>query len=131
MENLTKDNFTGTNSEGAFPNPTGRYLTAKTIIGDKVHDLNDNEMGHIEDVMIDVVAGKIDYVIVEFGGFLGIGTKYFAIPHNMLQVNGEKKLFVFKGDKSMLENAPGFDLNHWPDTNFHEEEKYWNFDLGN
>ena len=77
--------------------------------------------------MIDITTGQIDYVVVEFGGFLGIGIKYFAIPFNMLQVNPEKKIFVFKGKKEMLEKAPGFDLSHWPDTNFHHEQTYWHF----
>ncbi len=84
-------------------------------------------MGKIEDIMLDITSGKIDYYVVEFGGFLGIGIKYFAIPFNMLQVNPGKKNFIFRGKKELLNDAPGFDLSHWPDTNFHREETYWNF----
>ena len=84
-------------------------------------------MGEIKDIMLDVIEGTIDYVIVEFGGFIGIGVKYFAIPFRMLKVDPDKKIFIFKGVKEMLEDAPGFDLDHWPDTNFHKEETYWHF----
>ena len=127
MEKLTEENLTGVNQEGNQPNVPLRYLTASSIIGDKVHDDNDVPMGKIEDIMIDITTGKIDYVIVEFGGFLTIGTKYFAIPFNLLEVNPGKKVFIFKGKKEMLVDAPGFDVSHWPDTNFHREETYWHF----
>jgi sporulation protein YlmC with PRC-barrel domain len=85
MENLTPDNFTGINQEGLTPNLPLKYLTASSIIGDKVHDANDQHMGKIEDIMIDLTTGKIDYLVIEFGGFLGIGIKYFAIPFAMRQ----------------------------------------------
>jgi sporulation protein YlmC with PRC-barrel domain len=127
MENLPKDNLTGVNQGPAFPNKPLRYLTASSIMSDKVHDENDEEMGKIEDIMIDLDSGKIDYIIVEFGGFLGIGVKLYAIPFKLLEVNPEKKLFVFKGDKDKLADAPGFDMDHWPDTNFHKEADYWHF----
>lgn len=127
MEKIVKDNFTGVHEGQAYPNTPLKYLTASSIIGDKVHDNNDQPMGKIEDIMIDITTGKIDYVVVEFGGFLGIGNKYFAVPFNMLQVDPGKKMFVFKGNKEMIEKAPGFDVNHWPDANFHKEETYWHF----
>jgi len=127
MDTLSTDNFTGVNQEGATPNMPLKYLTASSIIGDKVHDEKDESMGKIEDLMIDLATGKIEYVVIEFGGFLGMGIKYFAIPFAMLQVNPEKKLFVFNQPKERLEKAPGFDLAHWPNTNFHREETYWSF----
>ncbi len=127
MDKLKDDNFTGVNQDELYPNVPLRYLTASSIIGDKVHDQNDEPMGKIEDIMLDITKGSIDYVVVELGGFLSIGVKYFAIPFNMLEVRPGEKMFVFKGNKEMLADAPGFDLNHWPDTNFHREETYWHF----
>lgn len=127
MEKLTTDNFTGTNHEGVFPNIPLKYLTASSIIGDKVHDTLDKPMGEIKDIMLDITTGKIDYVVIEFGGFLGIGIKYFAIPFGMLTVDPEHKRFIFNQSRERLEKAPGFDLAHWPDTNFHREETYWHF----
>jgi len=127
METLPKENLTGVNEGELYPNIPLKYLTATSIIGDEVHDFNDEPMGKIEDIMLDIITGKIEYYVVEFGGFLGIGVKYFAIPFSMLQVNPEKKIFVFRGQKELLKDAPGFDLSHWPDTNFHREETYWHF----
>ncbi len=127
METLKEDNFTGVNQGELTPNLPLKYLTASSIIGDKVHNLEGEAMGEIEDIMIDLASGKINYMIIEFGGFLGIGVKYFAIPFNMLRVNPEQKTFTFNQTRELLENAPGFDLDHWPDTNFHKEESYWHF----
>ncbi len=127
MDTLKEDNFTGLNQDELYSNMPLKYLTASSIIGDKVRNGKDESMGEINDIMIDITTGKIDYVIIELGGFLGMGTKYFAIPFGMLQVDADKKMFVFNQEKEMLENAPGFDLDHWPDTNFHKEETYWHF----
>jgi len=105
------------------------YLTALSIIGDKVHNNQGERLGEIKDIMIDIISGKIDYYVIEFGGFLGIGTKYFAIPFSLLQVDPAKKIFLFNQRKETLEKAPGFDMDHWPDTNIHLEQvySYWSF----
>lgn len=129
MDTLTKDNLTGVNNGPLLPNLPLKWLTASSIIGDKVRNKNGDHMGEIKDVMIDLTAGNIDYFIIEFGGFLGIGVKYFAIPFRLLQVDAEKKIFVFDQKKEVLEKAPGFNMDHWPDTNIHLEEihSYWHF----
>ena len=127
MNTLQNENLTGVNREGAHPNLPLKYLTASSIIGDKVHNEKDEHMGKIADIMIDITTGKIEYIVIEFGGFLTIGEKYFAIPFGLLQVDPVKKVFIFNQPKEMLEKAPGFDMNHWPETNLHPEETYWSF----
>ena len=127
MNTITEENLTGVNTEGNHPNLPLKYLTAKTIIGDKVHNHNDEDMGAIEDIMLDLKSGKIEYYIIKFGGFLTIGEKYFAIPFDRMKVDTEKKMFVLSESREMLEKAPGFDMAHWPETNFHAEDKYWSF----
>jgi hypothetical protein len=129
MADILKDNLTGVNQGPLYSNTPLKYLTASSIIGDKVRNGQDEHMGVIKDIMIDVTTGTIDYVVIEFGGFLGIGIKYFAIPFNLLGIDVTKRMFVFNQKREMLENAPGFDLEHWPDTNVHFEEihGYWSF----
>jgi sporulation protein YlmC with PRC-barrel domain len=127
MDTLSNENLTGVNREGAHPNMPLKFLTASSIIGDKVHNDKGEHMGKIEDIMIDISTGKIEYVVIEFGGFLTIGEKYFAIPFRLLQVDPANKEFIFNQPKEVLEKAPGFDINHWPETNLHGEESYWDF----
>ena len=127
MDTLPEDNFTKDMHVGEQLNIPLRYLTASSIIGDKVHDDKDAHMGDIKDIMIDIATGKIEYYVVEFGGFLGIGKKYFAIPYDMLRVDPVKKIYVFTRPKEILTEAPGFNHWHWPNTNFHLTEDYWHF----
>jgi sporulation protein YlmC with PRC-barrel domain len=129
MDNLQNDNLTGTNTGDIFPNLPLKYLTASSVIGDKVHNTKDEHLGEIKDIMLDIQTGKIDYFVIEFGGFLGIGVKYFAIPFRLVRVDPARKLFVFNQSKEDLEKAPGFDMDHWPDTNLHLDQvySYWSF----
>ena len=127
MDTLQNENLTGINREGSHPNVPLKYLAATSILRDKVHNEKGEYMGKIADIMIDITTGKIEYVVIEFGGFLTIGEKYFAIPFGMLKVDPVNKAFLFSQTREMLEKAPGFDMNHWPETNFHAEETYWSF----
>lgn len=129
MKSFQKDNLTGINPGELFPNLPLKYLTASSIMSDKVHNETGEHLGEIKDIMIDLTTGKIDYFVIEFGGFLGIGIKYFAIPFGLLRVDPDKKVFLFDQSKEMLRKAPGFDIDHWPDTNIHLEDvhAYWGF----
>ena len=114
-----KDNLTGQFEGDANINIPVRFLTAHSIIGDKVWDKEGKHMGHVKDIMLDVREHKIEYYVIEFGGFLGIGEKFFAIPVNRFEVDPEHKVFRFLGSKEELAKAPGFDKHHWPETNEH------------
>ena len=119
MENLPEDNFTNDMHVGVQFNEPLQYLTASSIIGDDVYDEDNVHMGDIKDIMMNVYAGTIHYYVIEMGGFLGIGTKYFAIPFEYLRIDPDKKRFIFSKSKELLADAPGFNHWHWPDTNFH------------
>ncbi len=126
---LDQDNLSGENHGELLPNKKGRYLTASSLIGDPVVNASKEHLGEIKDIMLDLEAGRIDYYVIEFGGFLGIGVKYFAIPYRLLKLDAENKRFIFKESREKLKNAPGFDMDHWPDTNIHFDEvfSYWRF----
>jgi sporulation protein YlmC with PRC-barrel domain len=128
-QQFEKDNLTGENKGALLPNQKGRYLTASSLLGDKVVNAAMEHLGEIKDIMLDLETGKIDYFVIEFGGFLGLGVKYFAIPFRLLKLDAANKRFNFNHSRQMLENAPGFDMDHWPDTNLHFDEvySYWRF----
>ncbi len=114
-----KDNVTGENEAEYNVNIPLKFLTSSSIIGDKVVNAEDEHLGSIKDVMLNIRNGNIEYYIIEFGGFLGIGEKFFAIPFRLLTVDPEKKVFRFSEKKETLKKAPGFDKEHWPGTNAH------------
>jgi sporulation protein YlmC with PRC-barrel domain len=129
MDTLAKDNLTGVNHGKLYTNTPLKYLIASSMIGEKVHNDKDQHLGEIKDIMIDITTGRIEYFVVEFGGFLGIGIKYFAIPFELFRVDKDKRAFIFNRKKEELEKAPGFDMEHWPNTNIHFDEvySYWGF----
>ena len=114
-----KDNVTGENETEYNVNIPLKFLTASSIVGDKVYNAEDEHLGSVKDVMLNIRDGNIEYYIIEFGGFLGIGEKFFAIPFRLLTVDSEKKVFRFNEKKETLKKAPGFDKEHWPGTNAH------------
>lgn len=95
---------------------TRETLSASTLIGDKVRNTKGEDLGSIEDFMIDLSNGCVAYAVLSFGGILGMGDKLFAVPWNALSLNQREKVFILNIDKERLKNAPGFDKKNWPDT---------------
>src|SRR5256885_1294665 len=95
---------------------TGYVVPAKkTIIGSSVVNQQNQDLGKIEDLVIDAGSGRIAYAVLSFGGFLGLGDKYFAIPWQAFRFDLADKYGVLNIDKRLLENAAGFDKENWPD----------------
>lgn len=124
-------------SDSGGPGP--QVMSAATLDGDTVVNSAGDDLGKIEDIMLDVTAGRIAYAVLSFGGFLGMGTKLFAIPWSALTLDTDEKRFVLDVAKERLENAPGFDKDHWPSmadpswaANLHayyDVTPYWESDI--
>lgn len=93
------------------------FLPATEIKGSRVVNVKEENLGKIEEVMIDSEQGRIAYVVLSFGGLLGIGSKLFAIPWESLEYN--RGDYILRLDKSILEKAEGFDEEAWTLT--HDE----------
>lgn len=93
-----------------------RVLSASTLENEKVVNAAGEDLGNIEDYMIDLNTGRIAYCVLSFGGFLGMGEKLFAVPWGAMTLDTENKRFILNVDKERLKNAPGFDKDNWPDT---------------
>lgn len=94
--------------------PGPQVMDAATLQGDKVVNTAGDDLGKIEAIMLDVTSGRIAYAVLSFGGFLGMGTKLFALPWEALTLDVHEKRFVLDVSKEKLENAEGFDKDHWP-----------------
>jgi sporulation protein YlmC with PRC-barrel domain len=90
---------------------------ASQAVGMKVKNANDEKLGKVEDIVVATGSGEIRYLALSFGGFLGIGDKYFAVPWDavMLEHKDKEHFVMFDVTKEQLENAQGFDKDHWPD----------------
>jgi sporulation protein YlmC with PRC-barrel domain len=88
---------------------------ASKFIGMKVKNLQNENLGKIEDMAFDPETGRIAYAVVSVGGFLGINEKYIAVPLTALTPAPGADHLVLDADKQRLDRAPGFAKNKWPD----------------
>jgi sporulation protein YlmC with PRC-barrel domain len=93
---------------------TQPIMSADTLKGDKVRNLAGEDLGKIEDFMLDMDTGRVRYAVLSFGGVLGMGNKFFAVPPEALTIDTENECLVLDFEKERLKDAPGFDKDHWP-----------------
>lgn len=94
---------------------------AGEVVGSKVQSPKGEDLGKVEELVVDPVTGKIDYAVLSFGGTMGLGDKLFAIPYSMLKAppapeGSRAARFMLDVDKAKLEKAPGFPKDNWPDV---------------
>jgi sporulation protein YlmC with PRC-barrel domain len=119
-------------SNGPGPN----VMDAATLTGDNVVNAAGEDLGKIEAIMLDVTSGRIAYGVLSFGGFLGMGKKLLALPWGTLTLDAVEKRFILDASKETLENAEGFDKDHWPSMadpawatglhSYYNVTPYWN-----
>lgn len=108
---LAKSNSSATFEQGGL---NQSLLSYSSLAGNDVVNQENESLGDIKDCMLDTRTGRIDYVVLAFGGFLGMGEKLFAVPWSALHLDRDNKRFVLKVAKDRLKDAPGFDNDDWP-----------------
>ena len=88
---------------------------ASKIIGMSVKNLQDEKLGKVENMLVDLPSGRIVTLIVSSGGFLGIGDELSAVPPAAFRFTAERDILQLDATKEMLSNAPHFKANQWPD----------------
>lgn len=112
--------LTSTLALPAYAKDKTGVLKATDVLRMKVQGTDGKSLGSIRDLVIDPEDGDIDSAVLDFGGFAGIGDKYFAVPWEAFQVDQSKKKIVLDVSKKDLKQAPGFDKKNWP--NFSEQK---------
>lgn len=100
--------------EGNTSGPGPEVMAADTLAGDRVVNRQGEDLGDIQDIMIDVQRGCVAYAVMSSGGIAGVGEKLFAIPWNALTLDADRKCFVLDAARERFTQAPGFDKDHWP-----------------
>lgn len=101
---------------------------ANTIIGGNVHNLQNEYLGNIKELMLNMQTGKIAYALLSFGDRFSMREKFFAMPWSAMMWDPMSKRLVLDIDKSRLKNAPGFDWKNWPDMS--DESWFEDIQLG-
>lgn len=94
--------------------PGPEIMAAGTLEGNDVLNLSGEKLGVLQNIMIDVPAGRIAYAVLARRGVMGIGDKLFAIPWGALTLDTDRKCFLLDIDLERLRNAEGFDKDNWP-----------------
>ena len=83
--------------------------SAETLLGKPVQSATGEDLGRIVDVIVDR-SGMVQAVIIDFGGFLGVGTRKIAVDWHVLnfpQAGGMEKLIAAL-PRDQLRKAPVF-----------------------
>ncbi len=89
-------------------------LSADSLTGNEVKNFQGESLGEIKDFMLDSNSGRVEYAVLDFGGFMNMGNKYFAVPMQALQLDTQEKCYKINQPKERLEQAEGFDKDNWP-----------------
>jgi sporulation protein YlmC with PRC-barrel domain len=84
-----------------------RSARASKLIGSTVYSAGEN-VGKIDDILIDREHAAVTGAILSVGGFLGVGEKRIAVPITEIKIGNEAK-FTINMSKDDLKNAPAFD----------------------
>jgi sporulation protein YlmC with PRC-barrel domain len=92
---------------------------ASQLIGCAITNTKNESLGEIQDIVLDHGNQRIAYAVVSFGGFLGMGEKYFAMPWRLIAIDqrssGDTPRVTLGLDPKTLEATSGFDKHKWPD----------------
>ena len=109
----------------ASPN---KIISSDLVEGTAVYNDDGDQLGTIDNLIIDKISGQVRYAVMEFGGFLGIGTERYPVPWHMLKYDVDQDGYVVPLDKAQLERAPRYvadDVPNYDDTYRSDVDKYY------
>lgn len=92
-----------------------KVLSAATMSGLLVRNGRDEDLGCVEELMVDPETGKVTFAVLSLGGFIGFGGALHAVPFDRLRLDPDRRVFVLDAEREFLESAPRFDEENWPD----------------
>ncbi|MEQ6437035.1 PRC-barrel domain-containing protein [Comamonas sp. w2-DMI] len=89
-------------------NTASSVISSSKVNGTDVYNPAGDKLGSIDTLMIDKLSGKVRYAVMEFGGFLGIGTDRYPLPWDTLKYDTGLGGYVVSLTKEQLEKAPKY-----------------------
>jgi hypothetical protein len=93
---------------------TSRLISSEKVTDTAVENARGDSLGHINDIMIDKISGRVAYAILKYGSFLGMGGKLFALPWDILKYDTRRNAYLVDIPEDRLKNAPSFDEGSEP-----------------
>jgi sporulation protein YlmC with PRC-barrel domain len=92
-----------------------KVIRADRLIGQAVRDRQDERIGRIDDLALNVQKGKIAYAVISYGGLFGIGAEHVAKPWDQIQPDPARGVVRLDATRQDLETAEKFDpRTPWP-----------------
>jgi sporulation protein YlmC with PRC-barrel domain len=108
---------------------TDRLISSEKVDGTAVYNRDGDRLGTVHHLMIDKYTGHVEYAVMSFGGFLGIGESYNPLPWRSLTYDVRMGGYVVDVDRSRLERAPRYtasNLPDWTDRAYRSRvDEYW------
>ncbi len=60
-------------------------ITSDQVEGTTVYNTAGDKLGSIEHLVIDKMSGEVRYAVLEFGGFLGMGSDRYPLTWGLLE----------------------------------------------
>jgi sporulation protein YlmC with PRC-barrel domain len=103
---------------------SSRFIPTTRLAAYDVSNKKGQDMGRVQNFVVDMQTGRIAFAIVSFEGFLGITDKWFAMPWGALEWHQETSKFILDMPEEVLKNAPGIHKDKWIDeVNKWQEDK--------
>jgi len=103
--------------QGSTPADQGSFHNVhklNQLIGMNVEDVNNQTIGKISNVVVDMTQGRLLYVVFSPASSLNLGNGLYAMPSDAFTLSSDHKHLVTGIDRQKLSGAPHFDKNSWP-----------------
>jgi hypothetical protein len=107
---------------------TSRLIASNKVEGTEVYNRAGEHLGEVHNFMVDKFTGQVSYAVMSFGGFLGIGSRYHALPWDALDYDVKQGGYVVDIGTEKLRDAPsfGFEEDPWADPKYSAGVRdYW------
>ena len=113
---------------GGLPiDETSRLIASNKVEGTAVYGSDGARLGSIYNFMVNKYSGRVEYAVMTYGGFLGMGTRYYPLPWQTLTYDTDRGGYRIAMREQDLRDAPSFDRNSEPrfDENYSERVHSW------
>jgi hypothetical protein len=94
-----------------------QYVTTYDLIGMRVENAAGENVGTIRDFAFNLESGEVKYMVMGYGGWLGIAETYAAVPLGAFQpqaIDTDDPFMMLEVTRDQLRGAPEYRMDHWP-----------------